>query len=242
MIDFWSLSGAWCLALGVSKSLLPGLAIFAILDSLPSRAADQLTRFDARPGSKVRVEGTSSIHDWQLEAPFVGGFIAVGPGFPVEPGQEVKPGKFEAQAEVFIPVRQLKSVEKNGAPYSDKMDEIVWEKLNQPKQPKIFYRLSELVLKELPKSKDLPYTFDSQGELVVGGVTNKISMPVFITPLGGKKLKIAGTVTVKMTDFGIKPPAPALALGLISTGDEVKLFFEWIVAEKPAPAPEGTKP
>jgi hypothetical protein len=40
-----------------------------------------------------------------------------------------------------------------------------------------------------------------------------------------------------MTDFKIDPPAPKVALGLIKTGDEVKLFFEWIVVQKkPVPA------
>ena len=32
---------------------------------------------------------------------------------------------------------------------------------------------------------------------------------------------------VKMTSFGIQPPAPKIALGLISTGDDVKIAFEW---------------
>jgi hypothetical protein len=46
------------------------------------------------------------------------------------------------------------------------------------------------------------------------------------------KLKFAGTVSVKMTSFGIQPPAPKIALGLISTGDDVKLTFEWLTARK----------
>ena len=57
-------------------------------------------------------------------------------------------------------------------------------------------------------------------------------MPVQVTPLGDKKLKITGHTAAKMTDFKIEPPAPKIALGLIKTGDEVKLSFEWMVAQK----------
>jgi hypothetical protein len=35
-----------------------------------------------------------------------------------------------------------------------------------------------------------------------------------------------------MTSFGIQPPAPKIALGLISTGDDVKLTFDWVTAKK----------
>jgi hypothetical protein len=52
-------------------------------------------------------------------------------------------------------------------------------------------------------------------------------MPVTITR-DGDKLKITGTTALKMTDHAIKPPAPAVGLGLIKTGDEVKISFEWV--------------
>lgn len=206
--------------------------LFAFAASV--RAADAPARFDPVPGSKVRIEGTSSIHDWQVEGTLIGGRLEAGPGFPIEPGQAVQPGKVEAKADAFIPVRSLKSVEKDGRPYSDSMDDIMYEKLLQPKHPRIQYHLESLVLKEAPAATNAPYVFDATGQLVVAGVTNKITMPVKVLPLGGKKLKITGQTTAKMTDFSIKPPAPALALGLIKTGDDVKLIFEWMVGEKAA--------
>jgi hypothetical protein len=61
-------------------------------------------------------------------------------------------------------------------------------------------------------------------------------MPVSDTVLAENKVKFAGGVTVKMTNFKIEPPAPSVALGLIKTGDDIKLFFEWVATKKPAPA------
>ena len=194
-------------------------------------------RFDAEPGSRVRIEGTSSIHDWQVEGKLIGGHVEAGRNFPVEPGQSVQPGKVEAQVEAFIPVGSLHSIEKDGKPYSTKMDEIMHEKLKRDTSPRISYQLTDLTLKESPKSADAPYLFDSSGELIVAGITNKVTMPVSITPLGNKKLKISGNVAVKMTDFSIQPPAPAIALGLIKTGDQVKLGFTWLVGQR-ATAPK----
>ena len=83
--------------------------------------------------------------------------------------------------------------------------------------------------------------FDSKGELAVAGVTNSISMPVNVTPMADKKLKITGNTTVKMTSFKIDPPAPKIAMGMIKTGDDVKLIFDWIVAQRDTPAAAAAK-
>jgi polyisoprenoid-binding protein YceI len=69
--------------------------------------------------------------------------------------------------------------------------------------------------------------FDSKGELAVAGVTNKVAFPVTMTRVDKNKMKTTGATSVKMTSFGIQPPAPKVALGLISTGDDVKITFEW---------------
>jgi hypothetical protein len=198
------------------------------------QGADAPVRLDPLPGSKVRIEGTSSIHDWQVEGKLIGGSLEAGAGFPLGPGQALAPGKVEVKADAFIPVRSLKSIEKDGRPYSDSMDDIMYGKLLQSAHPRILYHLDELTMKPAPTGTNTAFEFNATGKLVVAGVTNKISMPVTVLPLGTNKLKIAGRAAVKMTDFGIKPPAPAIALGLIKTGDEVTLSFEWVVGQKPA--------
>ena len=197
-------------------------------------AADSTTRFFAKSGSKMRMEGTSNIHDWQVESSLILGSLEVGPNFPIEAGQSVTAGKVEAKGEASVTVRSLKSLEKDGKPYSDKMDEVMYEKLKMQEAPKIIFHLTELTLKEPAKGKDDPYVFEAKGDLAVAGVTNSISMPVNVLPLGDKKLKISGTVSVKMTDFKIEPPAPKIALGMIKTGDDVKLIFEWMLQQRAA--------
>ena len=90
-----------------------------------------LQRFAARSGSKVRIEGTANIihPTWQVESPIIGGSLELGPGFPLAAGQALEPGPVPARAKAFISVRSLKSVEKDGRPYSDRMDEVMYEHL-----------------------------------------------------------------------------------------------------------------
>ena len=157
------------------------------------------------------------------------------------PGATLKPGKIDAKVSVFVPIRQLKSLKEDGTPYLEAMDNRMYESLLEADTKRITYNLTELTLKEAPKSADAPYQFDSKGELCVAGVTNKITMPVMVTVLGENKVKFAGSTTVKMTDFKIEPPSPAVAFGLIKTGDDVKIFFEWTAMKKTTNAPAATK-
>jgi hypothetical protein len=196
------------------------------------QAADgRRLRFYAKSGSKMRLEGTSNIHDWQVESSLIGGFIEVGSNFPIEPGQPAKPGEFAAEAEPFIIVHSLKSVEKDGKPYSDTMDQAMYGCLRATENPKVVFHLIQLTLKEPAKSRERPYLFEAKGELELAGVTNEINMPVDVLPLSGKKLKISGTSTVKLTDFEIDPATLSPSLGMIKIGDDVKLSFEWMVAQ-----------
>jgi hypothetical protein len=201
---------------------------------LAVQAAGQNVIYSSAPGSDVWIEGTANlIHTtWYVEGKFIAGMLEVGPGFPTEPGQAVTPGKVLALAtNVYIQVRSLKSVEKDHKLYSDNMDEIMYEHLKVEKNPAIRYRLTELTLKEAPKSKDAPYVFDSKGELSIAGITKTISMPVNILPLEGKKLKITCSPVVKMSDYKAGPVEKAILGVGIKTGDEVKLSIEWMLRQ-----------
>jgi polyisoprenoid-binding protein YceI len=222
-------------------TLIAGTIASLLLTASALRAADQMTTYVARSGSKMTIHGTANIlhTSWLIESPFVGGMLEVGPGFPTEPGQAVTPGKVEAKGNVFIRVRSLKSIEEDGKPYSDHMDDIMCQHLKEDKYKQITYKLDELTLKEAPKAKDAPYVFEAKGELTIAGVTNKTTMTVNILPVGDakeKKLEITGTTPVKMTDYKVEPVDINLVVGHIKTGDEVTLTFKWVLGQRKFPA------
>src|SRR5213075_1879751 len=90
-------------------------------------AADQMTRYNATAGSKMRVEGTSTLHDWRVVSSLITGFLELGPNFPKEPGQSVQPGKVEVHGEAIVNARSLRSINKDGSYYEDKMDDKMYE-------------------------------------------------------------------------------------------------------------------
>ena len=187
-------------------------------------AAEGWTRynFKAGKGNVVAIEGTSTIHDWRVEGSIIGGYFEAGPGFPTN-AAAAKPGKVEAKAEAFIPVRSLKSVE-NGKPHSTQMDNIVYEKLLEPTNKQIKFSLKEMTLKEAPAAGK-PFVFETKGDLTVAGATKSVTMPVEMT-VGDKELTFKGEVAAKFTDFKVEPVS-AMG-GTIKTGDDLKLSINWM--------------
>ena len=194
------------------------ICVGALLAASSVLAADTV-RYTPVPNScKLRMDGTSTIHDWHAETDVIGGFMeleatfAEGKSAPVS----VKP-----KIEVKIPVRTLKS---SGG---KRMDAVMQEHMKFEQFKAIEYRVLELTPKAGAAGQ-----YEAKGALTLAGVTKTNMMPVTIERVDGK-LKVTGTASVKMTDHGIKPPAPEIVgISLIRTGDEVKLKFEWVTEPK----------
>lgn len=175
-----------------------------------------LDTYKAKFGSKLRLDGDSSVHKWKAESRLVGG------SFTVDTAALTKPGSVEAKAEVKIPVRQIKSGKK-------KMDEVMHgEKcFNIKKHPFIVFTLNSLEVKQARGSLSL---CQAGGTITIHGVTKPLDMPVTIAR-AGSKLTVKGVKTLKMSDFKITPPSPQLPTGKIVTKDEVKITFEWVTGK-----------
>jgi len=189
--------------------------------------AQDLTTYRGKPGSKVRIDGSGNIHDWTVEGHIIGGSLQLDSGFVNDPTKVAAGTKIPATVDANIPVRSIKSGKSS-------MDDVMHDAMHEKEFPKVFYHLKELKLKTTPKSAEGPFEFDSVGDLAVSGKTNEIKMPVRMERADKSTMKTSGNTTLKMTSFGIKPPAPKLALGLIHTDDDVKITFEWLtgMAEK----------
>ena len=189
--------------------------------------AQNLTTYRGKPGSNVRIDGSGNIHDWTVEGHIIGGSLQLDSAFVSDPTKVAAGTKIPATVDANIPVRSIKSGKSS-------MDDVMHDAMHEKEFPRIFYHLTELKLKATPKSADGPFEFDSVGELAVSGKTNQLKMPVRMERADKSTMKTSGNTTLKMTSFGIKPPAPKLALGLIHTDDDVKITFEWLtgMAEK----------
>ncbi len=194
------------------------------LTLLAFTAHADVTRYNGSPrGSKVRVEGTSTFHDWEMEGTIIAGFIEFPVGINLDPAQTTIPD-LAVKAQASIPVRSVTSNKPT-------MDGLMQETMNEKQFKKIEYKLTDLKFKA-PHETGKPFDFDATGELTIAGSTNKITFPITIERIGIDRLKIAGTTSLKMTTYGIKPPAPNIGLGLMKCGDDLKIIFEWSLTEK----------
>jgi polyisoprenoid-binding protein YceI len=197
-----------------SKSLV---AAFLLLGAVSLSAQ---VRYQATPGSTVKIEGTSTIHDWTVESKIIGGFVEFDSEAALDPSKTA--GDVKAKVDVSIPVRSIKSGKKL-------MDDIMHDALKVKTATNITYTLTEI--KPQARKAGDPLKFDTKGDLTVAGVTKPVTMVVTLVPQGNK-MKASGSAKMKMSDFGIKAPAPAVGLGLIKTADDVTVTFEWATMKK----------
>ncbi len=211
------------------KALKPFASLLTVLSAIvlsSAAQAEEWITYKAQPrGSSISIDGTSSIHDWTVETTLIGGTFQYEAGSPIDPSVAgVAELKTQPKAAVRIPVRTLKSGKK-------RMDEVMHAAMDEPSHKFIAYELVSLKPTDKDRVAGAPLNFEAKGKLTVSGTTRDVVMPVVITSDEADTLKVNGKVTIKMTDYGIEPPAPKIALGLIKTGDEVELAIEWLTGK-----------
>ena len=193
----------------------------ALALTIAFQAAAEPVRYEGQPtGSKCKMEGTSNMpmhSNWSMETIIIAGSMEVDESFPESALTAAAAAKPIAQ--VSLPVRSFKSG-------NSVMDSKMQGHMNITKFPKIEYRLIELKPTSPPGSTGA-LKFDAVGALTIVGVTVTNTMPVTIEKKDGK-LRVIGSAPVKMSSHGLKP----YTFLLVSTGDELKITFDWAMAPK----------
>ena len=119
--------------------------ILILLAALPLRA-ENWTKFTSQPdANNIRIEGTSTLHDWAVEGTIIRGFYEVEQNsFSALLGGERSNStapKVRAHVRAEIPVRSLKSNKKG-------MDKRMYKALKAEKHAAISYRLQEARVKD----------------------------------------------------------------------------------------------
>lgn len=153
--------------------------------------------------SKLIVKGTSSLHDWSLEATDMGGEI----NFDLDSVLDIKKLTF------FVPVAGLKGSKKG-------MNKKVQNTLHVKKYDTIDYQLKNLISATLVAKHT--YNVKISGILTINGVS-KLTDLLFTLDILNKGISITGTKNINMTDYNIKPPRALM--GILRTGDAVKVSF-----------------
>ena len=156
--------------------------------------------------SKLKVLGTSNLHDWEIDAKAMSGKSTM-----TIDANELKAIK---SLDFAVEVEQLKSG-KSG------MDDNTFKALKSKTYKTINFKLVSVT--KITKTAENNFTVETQGDLTIAGVTKRINQ-TFTVKLAGKKATFTGKTKIDMTVYGVKPPTALM--GTIKTGKDVTVDFK----------------
>ncbi|HWH50306.1 MAG TPA: YceI family protein [Gemmatimonadaceae bacterium] len=200
----------------LTKRLVAGLLIAF---TATAAAAQETARVAVAPDSKLWIDGTSNLHGWSCKADKIEASVDLDK---VAAAQlDAAPPKALKRVEVKVPVKALKCG--HGA-----MDNNLYKALNADATPDVTYILA--TFEAAPGATSDTFTLKTVGSLNIDGKENQLAMDVVATRMPDGTVLAKGTVPIKMTDYGIKPPTALF--GRLKTGDEVKVNFELSIGAK----------
>lgn len=201
-----------------------GLFVVGLLAvGLPTEAASATHYVQDDAGSRVVVEGTSTLHGWRAEGTLEGSLVLADGDLSLlwsTSGTDVR--EVAATGRVDILVTSLTSG-------NDRLDKKMYRALQAGMHATISYRLTAAQIAGVPDSDHL--TVETTGVLTVAGVERPISLVVALERLLDDRIQVTGQTTLRMTDFNIKPPKAML--GMIRADDEVQVNWLWVLIREP---------
>jgi polyisoprenoid-binding protein YceI len=190
----------------VLTASIAALAAFAV-------PASAQTKMSLKQDSKLELKGGSNVHDWECSSTGFQATVEMDSSYMTLPlASMTKPiGKVS----VVIPVKSLKCGK-------GKMDDNMYKALKADQFPEIKYVLDSYRV-EREKSTADGFAALTTGEITVAGKTVKVEFPLTAVRGAAGAMKGTGSVALKMTDFGIKPPVALL--GTLRTKDEITVTF-----------------
>jgi polyisoprenoid-binding protein YceI len=209
------------------------MALLLAMLATAIRAEESLVYKPVADGSKVKIDGTSSLHDWTVNGRQIDGkvefLISVPNDATARQITQAILADPKVKADVAIPVSSLKSAKKD-----KEMDKKMYEALKSKKNPTISYYLTELKVVSENNPERTDFQLQTSGELTIAGERRTLKMPMAIEVLEDRQLRITGRTWIKMSDYNIKR-ITALG-GMIKCGDTVEVKVEWLLESPRAAA------
>lgn len=190
------------------------VALFAM--ALPLAAAHAAVPVPVTLGtaSTLSVDGTSTLHAWEAVTHATSVTVMRADAATATDLRGLAKAGQVASVEVKVPVMTLKS-EKDG------LNKNMYKALKAEQFPDITVRLDRITLAATGSAGDT-LAVQAEGTLTIAGQSRPAILPGRLYP-GGGGLWLDGQYKLKMSEFGIKPPA--LMMGTIKVGDPVTIKF-----------------
>jgi len=200
-----------------ANTRLARLMIAAVLPLLlGARGAGDGSGMNLLPESRIWVGGTSSVRGWECRATT---FAVTVESAPNGAATVLAGEKAVGSADVAIPIEKLECG--NG-----QMNGHMRKALKAQEHPQIAFRLGSY---ELNRSND-SLLVTVTGSLTLGGTEKPIELVALASPAPDGALRVAGNYSLKMTEFGLKPPT--LMFGTMKVHDLVKVGFDLLLKDR----------
>jgi polyisoprenoid-binding protein YceI len=188
---------------GTAAILGTALFIASTFFSLNSKGQ---TNYSNNGVARILIEGTSNIHDWEMESG-QGKSTATVTLNPAGTMTALNNLSFE------MAVQGLKSGK--GA-----MDDNTYKAMKEKQFPTIHYTAASGTVKGNGGNS---YTVTTNGKLTIAGTTRDVTLVGAATLNADKSLTVAGTYKFQMTDYNVTPPS--IMFGTIKVGPSITVKF-----------------
>ncbi len=153
-----------------------------------------------KEGLELKIEGTSTLHDWHMTSTEATGFVMF-------KSDEQIPGF--SSGEVTFEAETLKSGKRG-------MDKNAYKALNTSDFPKVRFVLKNCNMESAKKGT-------AEGQLTIAGTTRDVTFEITLNQ-NGQQISVHGATAFKLTNFNVEPPTAML--GAIKTGNDVTIEFK----------------
>ena len=194
-----------------THTVLAAAAIALMATTLTAQSGSAV-RLQLAPGSQLAFDGTSTMHGFSCTTKTMQAYIDVDPAYQTANLSTLAHPIVAVQ--VVIPVKSLSC--------GGEIESNMLKTLNATKYPYVIYKLSTYDMAGGSASA-AGFVAATQGRLTISGKDNDIAMSINATRGSDGMVTAAGAQTIKMTDFGVKPPT--FFLGSLRVGNELKVKF-----------------
>lgn len=190
------------------KKHIKGMVLIAMIGIANIGYSQAIYKIQDGKDVAVKLKGTSSLHDWEMDAKTATGEAQ----FVFASGSETELESVKSLT-FAIQVHNLKS-DSNG------LDKNAYKALKSDDFKDIQYKLSSTTV--TPEKGG--YLLKAKGKLTIAGVNKDIEMIVHSVVNKDGSITFKGTYALKMTDYKVEPPS--FMFGAMSTGDAITLEFD----------------
>jgi polyisoprenoid-binding protein YceI len=180
------------------------IIIIALVLGLQTGLAQEKFRLDDR-NSEIMVEGTSSVHDWEMIATAMDANIEL----------SIKENSIDniVNVDFSMPTEKLKSD-------NSIMNKKSWDALKSDKHESIRFDLSSV---SGFSANGKTFSGTATGSLLIAGKNRPVTIPFTGNIKTGNTITITGQEKINMKDYNVSPPTAML--GTLKTGEEVTVKF-----------------